>query len=591
MAKVRRKPKVPPTKIDKFYGVNQDADGETGLRLGESPYMRNFKITPNLNLKKRPGQIDLFGAIGSKIQGMWYGKIQGSYHFLFACNGNIYELNLTDNTYVSIGTLADDLTEFFAYSDKVYIMNGNEYYSWDGTTFGTVEGYIPEITSATPPAGGINSPEQLLEQKNLLTDWVKQSFSGDGTAKEFTLFEGDIQVDTVLAKVDGVDKTEDTDFTVDRVNGKVTFTVAPSALPDNTIITFKMKATTDREQITKCKYSMFYGGANDTRVHLWGNPDLPNRRIYSQLEDGQPSAEYFPVNGFSEIGSDEFSITDIVLQYSRQIIYTNGGTTYYSYYENGSFLVYPINDEVGNIPFNQVRVIDNTPISIQSKVHKWVATNVRDERNEKTISKRIQADLDGLDLSQAITFDYEEESEYWLCIGSTVYIWNYGNDTWYVYDNIPALNFISIDGVLFYGTADGKIVKFDKDKRNDNGSPINCVWEMGFYDFGYETLTKYMSDAWVSIKPDSRTSANISWRTNEDSSKADIRFYYNLATFVHANFAHYSFNTNYNPQPIHKKLKAKKFIYFKLIVTNNTSDETLILLSINLKTRLGSESK
>lgn len=587
MARIRRKPKVPPTKIDEFYGINQDADGETGLKLGESPYMRNFKITPNYNLKKRPGQIDLFASIGNAIRGMWYGKINGAYHFLFACNGNIYELNLTDNTYASIGALADDLTTFFAYSDKVYMMNGNEYYSWDGITFQAVGGYTPTITISTPPGGG----GQLHDQKNLLTDWVKQSFSGDGTATEFTLFEGDIQADTVLAVVDGEDKVEGTDFTVDRAIGKVTFNVAPSALPDNTIITFKMNATTDREQITKCKYSMFYGGANDTRVHLWGNPNLPNRRIYSQLEDGQPSAEYFPVNGFSEIGSDEFAITDIVLQYSRQIIFTNGGTTYYSYYENGSFLVYPINDEVGNVPFNQVRVIDNSPISIQSKIHRWLATNVRDERNEKTISKRIQADLDSLDLSQAITFDYEEESEYWLCIGSVVYIWNYGNDTWYVYDNIPALNFISIDGVLFYGTADGKIVKFDKDKRSDNGSPINCVWEMSFYDFGYETITKYMSKAWVSIKPSSRTSASVSWLTNDDASKEDTKFYYNLATFVHANFAHWSFHTNYNPQPIPKKLKAKGFVYLKLIITNNTADETLTLLSINLKTRLGSESK
>ncbi|GKX27848.1 hypothetical protein SH1V18_03280 [Vallitalea longa] len=589
MAKVRKKPRQEPVKIDEFLGVNLDPDGETGLKLGEASYMRNFRVTRNYNLKKRPGQTNIVNRLRKPIRGMWYGKIKGSYHFLFACYGRIYR---GMNTSTIIGTLKDNVTTFFAYNDKVYILNGYEYYSWDGTTFEIVKGYIPTITITTKPDGG----GKLFEQKNLLTDWVKQSFSGDGSTKKFKLVGKNIQSDKVVATVDGVEKTESTSFTVNRTFGEVTFNTAPSALPDNVVIRYKMKATSDRQQIVKCKYAMCYGGSNDTRVHLWGNSKLRNRRIYSDLEDGQPSAEYFPVNGYTEIGSSQYDITDIVLQYDRQIIFTNGGT-YYSYYTttngNASFPVYPLNTSIGNKPFNGVQVIQNNPVSVYDGVYEWISSNVRDERNANHISKRIQPSLDKMDLTKAITFDYEKESEYWLCIGSIAYIWNYRNDTWYVFDSIPAICLIAIDGVLYFGTSDGRIVKLDKDSRNDNGKAINCIWEMGFSDFGIETYTKFVNKIWVSIKPNIRTSASISFRTDSKSSKSSIasKAYYSLSTFVHANFAHWSFNTNYSPQPQDIKLKAKKFVYFKLIITNNAIDETLTLLSINIKARIGGESK
>lgn len=592
MARVRRKPKQPPKNIDRFYGLNQDPDGETGLQLGEASYMRNFKVTPNYNLKKRPGQTSIASGLGGPIRCTWYGKVNGTYHFLLACNGHIYKHNLVDGTNTSIGTVTDDATTLFAYNDKVYIKDCHEYYSWDGTTFKTVEGYKPTVIIGAPPSGG----GEILEQKNLLRDDYYQSFSGDGTSKIFHLAEKNlVAVDDTIV-VDGSTLTLNTHYTADLVNGTVIFNTAPSALPDNTIIGFTPQPTTDRDQVTKCKYAMFYGGANDTRVHLWGNESLRNRRIYSDLEDGQPSAEYFPVNGYSEIGSSQYDITDIVLQYDRQLIFTNGGT-YYSYYTsiNGkaSFPVYPLNTSIGNKPFNGVQVIQNNPVSVHDGVHEWVATNVRDERNANHISRRIQPSLDQLDLSTAITFDYEHEGEYWLCVGTTVYIWNYRNDTWYVYDNIPALNFIVIDNTLYFGTADGRIVKFDNNRRNDNDVPINCLWEMGFYDFGMETYTKFVNKIWVSIEPDIRTSASISFRTDKNASNSIVasKAYYSLATFAHADFAHFSFNTNYSPQPQAIRLKAKKFVYFKLIISNNTIDETLTLLSINIKARTGGESK
>ncbi|MBU8731728.1 hypothetical protein KM915_16875 [Cytobacillus oceanisediminis] len=62
-------------------------------------------------------------------------------------------------------------------------------------------------------------------------------------------------------------KQETADFTVDRLIGKVTFPIAPSK--NKTQAGFP-------ERIKKFRFHITFGGANDTRVFLSGNPDMPN---------------------------------------------------------------------------------------------------------------------------------------------------------------------------------------------------------------------------------------------------------------------------------------------------------------------------
>ena len=41
--------------VDQFLGLNESADGETELRMGEASHMENFQVTDALNLALRPG--------------------------------------------------------------------------------------------------------------------------------------------------------------------------------------------------------------------------------------------------------------------------------------------------------------------------------------------------------------------------------------------------------------------------------------------------------------------------------------------------------------------------------------------------------
>jgi len=591
MAFINTRPRTPPTKIDHFLGINEDTSGSTQLKLGESPNMLNFRLTENYKMRKREGYTSLFATLAA-IRGMWYGKVGGSFHFLFAANGNVYEHNLVTGVNTSIGTLTDAKTSFFAFGGKVYMLNGTEYKSWNGTTFADVSGYIPLIATATPPAGG-GTPNEGL---NLLTGKKRQTFSGNGSATVYQLAETSLtSVDVV--KVGGVVKTVTTDYTVNLTTGAVTFVAAPATGVDNVDIQWT-KGTGQRSEVTGHKFAMFYGGQNDTRVFVYGNGT--NRYIYTGLAAGVPSAEYFPALYYREISSNEFAVTDIVRQYDRQIIYTNGGETWYSYYDpitdsNGDvtpdFPTFPLNDTIGNVAPGQSQLIQNNPFSIQNGVYEWGATNVRDERNAVYKSKRVQPSLDGEDLTQAITVDWETKSEYWLAIDNRVWVYNYRLDAWYKFKTAdPIKCFLVIDGEMYIGT-DQTIMKFDTNDRTDDGTAIAATWEMNFYDFETDWLIKYLSKIFVSIQPGSKEKVELSWQTNNATSTQSYVIEYNTIDFGNIDFESFSFLNNLNPQPFRLKIKAKKFVYFKLILSNDSLSANATILSINLLSRTGGESK
>lgn len=589
---------IPPTTINVFLGLNESSDGDTELKLGEASKMLNWRITDAMKLKKMEGYSPLFASLGAGvIQGQWKGTVGGTFYHLFAHGGNIYKRIASINTI--IGTMTDAKTSFFFFSGKVYIINGHEYKSWDGTTFQDVAGYRPLIVIDAPPGGGVGSVDgdglgRLFEEINNLTGQKHQTFSPDGVKTVFQLAETNIgSVDFV--KIAGVLKTLATDYTIDLVTGKITFTVVPSGGVPGSVDIGWTKGTGDRASVYSNQYAMLYGGGVDSRVLMWGNPTAKNRFCYSALSDGVLSAEYFPAGNFSDVGSDQHAITDITRQFDRIAIFTEVGS-YYSMYSTTTlvstqvvvnFPIYELNSAKGNVAPGQVQLIKNDPFTIQEGVYQWASTNVRDERNAVYMSKRVQPSLDGADLTSAVTFDYEKNGEWWCVVGSTAWIYNYRVDVWYQRSNVAASNFIEIDGELYFGT-EGTIMKFDPGLVTDNGTIINAIWEMGFFDFGASWLNKYMNNIYISLKPAVKASIDIATITNNDGGavSANLTLQFNLATFMRCDFNHFFFNTSYNPQPFNVEIQAMGFCFFKLIISN-TSDDVATVLNITLPARMG----
>ena len=51
--------------IEKFLGVNENPDGDTRLKMGEASAMKNYRITDDYSLRKRPGSKNIAGLMSS----------------------------------------------------------------------------------------------------------------------------------------------------------------------------------------------------------------------------------------------------------------------------------------------------------------------------------------------------------------------------------------------------------------------------------------------------------------------------------------------------------------------------------------------
>lgn len=455
--------------------------------------------------------------------------------------------------------------------------------------FVDVAGYVPIVAVSTKPDG---SSATMYEGINALTGKKRMRFNGNSSSTTFQLLEkGVTSIDSV--NVGGAVKTVNTHYAVNLTNGTVTFTegnIPPTGI-DNVEIQWT-KSEGDRSKVTQYTNAKLYGGKNDNRVFLYG---AGNRLIFSGLADGIPSAEYFPVLNYMDVGSTQYDIMDLSVQYDRMIIHKEKGSwwTQYSFDESlgVSFPVYPLNDAIGSTVKGQSQIVSNNPhVVFGNQIYQFVASNVRDERNVKTVSDRVQPLLNELDLSDSITFDNESDGEYWIIIQNRVYILNYKLDVWYYYflaDTVTAI--IKTDLGLLFGTDTGQLMRFD-DSLTDNGELINAFLETGWLDYGLSHKLKFLNFMWVNIFPESDTTADIFVSTDRRGSKKIKTIGYKNLDFGDVDFGDFTFLTNYNPQGFRIKAKAKKFVYVKFTIANET-DNKLTLLGLTAPAIVGGLSK
>lgn len=600
MAKIKAESIINPITIDKFLGLNLSNTGDTQIQLGESGNMDNFYITNDYKLKKMYGYKCLYN-FNSIVQGMHSVTMNNINYLLVATNGHLYafneeQLNDEDNwnniTPIDIGEIHDSPTTFFEFNKNIYILTGKEYKKWDGVTLNDVEGYIPKVYISTSYDGG-GTP---FEQINLLTGKKHQTFNGDGEHKTFKLAESNIlSVDKVVLNAEEIT----TGFTVDLVEGTVTFDNAPSEAMDNIDIYWN-KENEDRHFIENMRAGIIFGGGVDTKAFLYGNEEEPNRIRYSATADNVPSVEYFPGVNQIDVGPNNFEVTDLRRHYDRLLITTNKPEAYYMTLDSldidgmitTSLQTFPLNEVHGNVAFAQGQVIDNDPITIdKDAIIRWKSTNVRDERNMKDISQKISLDLIDLNLKVVKTIDFQIQNQLWIAINNKVYIYNYSNETFSRLNLAHEVKELQVfNGVLYMTTQEGKLMRFGEEFQTYDGEIIKSHWEMNFYDFGAEYLRKTMNRLWVLMQPQAKSSAEIGYISNRNESPIKKKIEYKLTVLNDVDFTDFSFQISNNPQPFRLKMKAKKFTNLKITI-DNTEETDATILSLALRVEAGGESK
>lgn len=595
--------------IKKFLGLNESIDGDTKLQLGEASLMNNFRVTRDGNLQKRPGTLTLFDFFEdsedarTEVKALWEGDVNSVRVLLTACNGKLYNLYSTTGEFLKTEIGSADTTgnvHIFGFGGKAYILTRTEYKAWDGTTLSTVEGYVPLVTVSVPPAGGGDEMENI----NRLTGKRRCWFSPDGTATAFQLPEKNIYaIIHVKNNVTGA-VIPSTDYTSDLQNGVITFNDAPQEAVNSIEVCWDVN-TSYRNQIYAMRFSELFNSTQDTRVFLYG--DGSNRAIYSGIDyDGTPRADYFPDLYEISVGDGNTAITGLIRHYSRLICFKESSTYSIVYGEVSladgnlisAFYATPINKTIGMLPYGQACLVLNTPRTLfGNDLYEWRNNNsyganlTIDERQARRISDRINDSLGDFNTRLAKCFDDNFNQEYWIYYGNTALVHNYVSDAWFKYTNLDIACMCSLDGKLVFGTSDGKIKHLDYAYKSDDGTAIRAEWESGSMSFGKDYMRKYSSKVWISLSREKKSKINCIVKTDRDLSSQTETIEEEFVSFDDVDFANFVFEFNTSSVMHRMKLKAKKFIYYKLCLNTNDSDTAATVTAVDVLVRYSGYAK
>lgn len=592
--------------IGKWLGLHQNPDGDTKLKMGEAADMRNFRITRDNNLQRRPGTAAMVRLSETEpVRGLWTGFVKGQEVMLAACGGKLWRLTETEDGKLASAELGAVDTEndvhFFGFSDIVYMLNGKEYLQWDGETLEQVHGYRPLVNISIAPD---NTSRETLEHVNKLCGERRAWLSPDGEGKTFNLPETNIQSIDYVKDLKTNEILESSKYTFDLEAGTISFNEAPSKSVNAYEVGWTM-AENFRHEIERMRWSEFYSGSQDTRVFIYG--DGSNEALYSDIDyDGNQRADYFPDMNEVKVGDANTPITGMIRQYSVLVCFKSNSAWSIQYglitlednSQTAAFYVSPTNRSIGNEAPGQVRLVLNAPISLHgSDLYEWRNTNSyssnlsRDERQAKRISDRVYAALRGFDFSKCKCHDDNFSQEFYVCFDGKALVYNYASDAWYMYDSFDVQCMTNYHNELYIGSSDGVINHFSYSYLNDNGKAIDAYWESGSMSFGQDYMRKHTALLWVGIEPESRAEVTVTVMTDKKSTYTEKVVSSSLATFSQTNFADFSFKTNRQPFMSRLKIKAKKFVFYKLIFKTESPDTTATILAADIRVRFTGYAK
>lgn len=531
------------------------------------------------------------------------------------------------NDTVIYSSMADRRSSGWVFNEKIYILDGTHYLVYYQTTVGDVvthhvddvstDAYIPTVTISKNPDGGGTSYEDL----NLLQAGFTEQFivdSAHSTAKTFQLSFKPLDATTVTAAIknasgDWVSKVENTDFTVNRTDGTVTFNTAPGQTPltgeDNVKITAYRTVAGYADKIKKCTIGTLYGmkGGKD-RLFVSGNPDFINYDWHSE----QFNYTYFPDTSYSRLGSDASAIVGYTIisnhlathkdevDREQNIIMRTGQV------DSNNNEIFTITNSVqgaGAIAPYAFAYMQTEPLFLTREgVFAVTAQDITGEKYSQNRSFYINGKLlEESNLENAYACVYNDN--YWLCINGVAYIldglqptvtdksapYSTRQYSGFYRTNVPAHIMWTRKNELFFGTEDGRICVFYTDKEslanyNDDGEPIVAIWEST--DIDGELFYKNKTLRYIAVRVDSAIRTSMSLyvlnRGFWEFVKYDNAFARYLM-FSQIRFSRFSFSCDKTQKIFKTKLRIKKVDKFRLRIISDELNEPFGLNNIAME--------
>lgn len=634
--------------VDKFLGVNQEADGKTELGMGEASEMLNFAITDGFNLKTRNaihrvrfgvvhcaadqntydcrGQSyqSVAGRAPERILASWAGFLsaESEQEFLvvvdfhegedriFWCRKGAdgMERHMQEGA-LGLTSWEDSYVKIFAFNGKLWIMSRGNTVCYDGEGFSVQAPYIPKVIAGAAPSGG----GEQIENINLLTNKRRIDYSSDGEAVAYTLPDEAVSVEKVT--VDGV--TVENGGSFDAASRVFTFTSAPVKGVGNvefTYATFAGDGEKARLEILSMPLVEAFNGSTDTRLFFGGKGNIC---YYTGVtEAGEATPMYVPAMNYVSVDMTGAGVTGLVRHYARLLVFTREGTYALSYEPvtlpggtvTAGFYLRAVNREFGNDVLGQVQTVDNFPRTVtRDGIYEWkVSTSsYSDERYARRVSGRVQDYMENADIQNVVTCDDSRNKTYYVFLNDglgTVLVNRYTlakENIWCVYRSELT------EGVKRAFLFDG-IVHFDNgtevfafsgtgnydEAKVDGGEPvpIECLWKSGFMSFGADFRRKFSSEIYISMLQESNSGLTVTAESDKRSEYAVKSVNYNVFSFENLDFGNFTFETLIAPKIKRIRLKVKKFVYYRLVLRNQSGQRATVL-SYDQKVRFGSMAK
>lgn len=564
---------------------------------------KDYRDNEGSCIETRPGYRKI-AKIGSNINGIYIFSLTKA---IVHSGTVLYEWNnfpntpTTENLIELFSNMNNRKTFFNMVLRKLYINDGKNYLTYDGTTVKNVteEAFIP-TTTISRTAGNIGGGE-TLQDVNVLQPKRTNSFLADGESKEFYLDAQNIDSTEVTAVVNDVEVQENIDFTVDRIKGKITFIEVPSKPnldgADNIFITFSKTIEGYAERINKCTMALLF----DNRLFFTGNPDYPNAVFNSELNN----PTYVSDLSYYEDGSSDSKITGMTVgnnilwifknldQNNANVFYheptldTEHGKIYPSKQGNVSVGCYAgsinFQDDIVYLSRSGLEGISTQDINSRQVIAHRSSLIDAKMINRSEYEESFMTEWNGylLILVDGKVFLADSRQKF-SNMGSFEYEWFY----WDISRANPNI-LKEYNDDLYIGAKDGSI--FIVEGTNDNGEAINSYWTTPMDNFGYNNQLKTTNKRGGIAKIKTIPNGLIKVARRTDKSEEYKYTTQKSATgfsFANVNFANFSFVTT-NKSYLIYKIKEKKVNEMSLKFYSDEKDKPFGIYSAVIEAFVG----
>lgn len=354
-----------------------------------------------------------------------------------------------------------------------------------------------------------------------------------------------------------------------------------------------------------CTVFGLFGGKNDTRVFLGGNP----KYIGYDFAGGLYDATYFPDTGYTLVGSDASAIVGYHKISGYQVILKDGKNHDASQYlrtfgtdadGNVVFTIQQGAQGVGAASASSFKTVrDHMLFAAEDGIYELRSTQVQTQLNLHCLSEAVREKLTGFDAANACAAVWNDL--YCISSGTGLFLYDAARQgAWYYYDGLPELTCIYIeDGTFFFGASDGGVYRFmDEtepeayyDRVGTDGSTANAVaidayWDVPTTALGNGYCRKSIEDFCVYLLPETAASIRIGYSTEvrwpEDTCHAEAAGKFDFNAMCFSNF---SFDTSDFPICINTRAKAKRVRVFGARIGNAVPGESMCVTGLAIRYR------